>query len=141
MQDNDLSGVSLDEEPISAYFGLEVCPVVLNLPSDVDQETGEVIRENASFSIEEVFDKYAQSQVELKKLLDGIFYQHGRIRPHERILCWFPKYLEYFRDSYEKVVGNSDEDSGVLKLTEKLYLGIMAISCYKCDYLLNILEE
>jgi len=139
--DHEVSGVSLEEDPISAYFGLEVCPKVLNLPSDVDKDTGEVIREYDSFSIEDVFDKYAQSQVELKKLLDGIFYQHGRIRPHERILCWFPKYLEYYRDSYELVVGSSDEDSGVLKWTEKLYLGIMAISCYKCDYLLNILEE
>ena len=29
----------------------------------------------------------------------------------------------------------------MLKLNQKLYLGIMAVSCYKCDYLLNILEE
>jgi len=39
------------------------------------------------------------------------------------------------------VVGTSKDDSGVLKVTQKLYLGIMAVSCYKCDYLLNILEE
>ena len=39
------------------------------------------------------------------------------------------------------IIGKASEDSGVLKLTQKLYLGIMAVSCYRCEYLLNILEE
>jgi hypothetical protein len=29
----------------------------------------------------------------------------------------------------------------VLNIDQKLFLGIMAVSCYKCDYLLNLLEE
>ena len=114
---------------------------MLNLPCGVNAQTGEVIRKDAAFSIEEVFDQYAQQDVGLKKLLDGIFYEHGRIRPHERILFWFPKYLEFYINTYDKVVGSSLDDSGVLKVNQKLYLGIMAVSCYKCDYLLNILEE
>ena len=28
-----------------------------------------------------------------------------------------------------------------MSLEHKLYLAIMAVSCYQCDYLLNILEE
>lgn len=70
-----------------------------------------------------------------------MFYEHGRIRPHERILCWFPKYFEFFQKTYDVIIGKASEDSGVLKLTQKLYLGIMAVSCYRCEYLLNILEE
>jgi len=38
-------------------------------------------------------DSYIGEEVPLKSLLDDIFYTHGRVRPHERILCWFPKYL------------------------------------------------
>ena len=87
----------------------------MNLPSDVS-DSGEVIREQANFSIESVFDKYDNCDVELKKLLDSIFYEHGRIRPHERILCWFPKYLEFYSDTYDKVIGSSANDRGVLKL-------------------------
>ena len=82
----------------------------------MDPTTGEVIREDESFSIDEVFDQYDQSNVELKKLLDGIFYEHGRVRPHERLLCWFPKYLEFYRNTYDKVVGSSENDTGVLKV-------------------------
>ena len=113
---------------------------MLNPPSGVS-EAGQVIREKEDFSIEQVFDKYDNGDVELKKLLDGIFYEHGRIRPHERILCWFPKYLEFYSNTYDKVIGNSANDRGVLKLNQKLYLGIMAVSCYNCEYLLKILEE
>lgn len=32
-------------------------------------------------------------------------------------------------------------DEGSLDLHIKLYLGIMAVSCFNCDYMLNILEE
>lgn len=77
----------------------------------------------------------------LKSILDDLFFEHGRIRPHDRILCWFPKYLQYFAKTSDKVIGKSSEDSDVMRLDQKLYLAIMAVSCYHCDYLLNILEE
>jgi hypothetical protein len=32
-------------------------------------------------------------------------------------------------------------DNCILSLEVKLYIGIMAVSCYNCEYLLNILEE
>jgi hypothetical protein len=32
-------------------------------------------------------------------------------------------------------------DNCILSLEAKFYLGIMAVSCYNCEYLLNILEE
>ena len=69
---------------------------MLNLPSSVDLLSGDVIRRQKNFSIESVMDTYYGKEVPLKSLLDDIFYTHGRVRPHERVLCWFPKYLEYF---------------------------------------------
>ena len=43
--------MNLTEDPISEFFHLSDCPKVLNLPSDVT-DSGEVIREQANFSIE-----------------------------------------------------------------------------------------
>lgn len=85
---------------------------------------------------------YAREEVPLKAILDDLFYENGRIRPHERILCWFPKYIQYFAATQDLVIGRSSQTSqDVLSLEHKLYLAIMAVSCYQCDYLLNILEE
>ena len=42
---------------------------------------------------------------------------------------------------YDKVIGNSENDSDVMRRDQKLYLAIMAVSVYQCDYMLNILEE
>jgi hypothetical protein len=137
----DLIAVQLSEDPISSFFDLEMCPRVLNLPVDIDTQSGEILRKDPNFSLELVTDSYDMSEVALKELIDDLFYEHGRIRPHERIMCWFPKYLQYFIRSYKEIVVGSDDSKGVLKLEQKLYLGIMAVSCYKCDYLLNILEE
>lgn len=68
------------------------------------------------------------------------------MRPHERTLCWFPTYLQYFTETSERIMGSSsrscyEQESDVLSRDQKLYLAIMAVSCYQCDYLLNILEE
>ena len=42
---------------------------------------------------------------------------------------------------WERYVGKSSDDTDVMRLDQKLYLAIMAVSCYHCTYLLNILEE
>ncbi len=74
----------------------------------------------------------------MKSLLDKIFYRHGRVRPHERILCWFPKYYEFYNKTLDSLIWGNE---GSLDLVTKLYLGIMAVSCFNCQYLLNILQE
>jgi len=114
---------------------------VLNLPCSVDQSTGEVRREDSNFDVTQMYCKYARSNVPVKAILDDLFFEHGRIRPHERILCWFPKYFQLYTDTMNAVIGKSSEDSDVLRIDQKLYLAIMAVSCYRCDYLLKILEE
>lgn len=94
-----------------------------------------------NFDITQVYCLYGKCNVNVKAILDDLFFENGRIRPHERILCWFPKYLEYFTETTDAVMGKSSDDSDVLRMDQKLYLAIMAVSCYHCDYLLNILEE
>ena len=133
--------MTLQEDQFSTFFESSECPQILNLPSSVDPANGEVIRKSKDFSVESVTDDYFGDQVPLKSLLDDIFYTHGRVRPHERILCWFPKYLEYFLNTSNAMIGKSKADSTVLNIQDKLFLAIMAVSCYKCDYLLGILEE
>ena len=106
----------MTEDPISTYFGINEVPKVLNLPSAIDPVTEAVIRADKDFSVESVKDPYFGDEVKLKSLLDEIFYTHGRIRPHERILCWFPKYLEYFLDTSNALIGKSKADSGVFNI-------------------------
>lgn len=100
-----------------------------------------VIRQKQDFSIEKVSDPYFGEDVPLKSLLDDIFYTHGRVRPHERTLCWFPKYLEYFLNTTNEMIGRSKAECRTLNIELKLFLAIMAVSCYKSDYMLTILEE
>ena len=75
---------------------------MLNLPTEVN-EKGEVIREGKDLCIDSIYDEYDQSEVNLRSLLDRVFYTNGRIRPHERILCWFPKYLQLYLDALEEL--------------------------------------
>jgi hypothetical protein len=89
-------------------------------------------------NLEEVWDEYDKSKVNLKALLDRIFLTNGRLFHHERILCWFPKYLGLFYEAHDLTMNRQDD---ALPVTWKYYLSIMAVSCYECEYLLKILEE
>ena len=73
----------------------------------------------------------------LKALLDRIFLTNGRLFHHERILCWFPKYLELYEEAHDLTMNRQD----LLPVRWKYYISIMAVSCYECEYLLKILEE
>jgi PA26 p53-induced protein (sestrin) len=85
-------------------------------------------------NFEQVYDEYDKTNVNLKALLDKIFLTNGRLFHHERILCWFPRYLEQFYDAHDTIMNRQD----VLPLTWKYYISIMAVSCYECEYLLKI---
>ena len=65
---------------------------------------------------DEVLCDYSKEDVNLKPILDDLFFEHGRIRPHERILCWFPKYLHLYADTCNKIMGKSTDNSDVLRL-------------------------
>lgn len=136
-QEEDLSTTTLKQDPISVFFDIRDCPQILNTPIELNPLTGEILRQSKNLNLENVYDEYDQTFVPLKQLLDQVFYEHGRVRPHERIFCWFPKFFEYYLQTIESLMS----DNCILSLEAKFYLGVMAVSCYSCEYLLNILEE
>lgn len=89
------------------------------------------------FDLSTTVDEYDNSTINLQELLDRIFFTNGRLAHHERVLCWFPKYLQYFEETNDTLMIHED----VLPVTWKYYIAIMAISCYECEYLLKLLEE
>ncbi len=76
------------------------------------------------------FDEYAKESIDLQALLDKAFLTNGRLFHHDRILCWFPKYLQLTKQTNELLMENKD----VLPITWKYYIAIMAVSCYDCEY-------
>eukprot|EP00347_Sterkiella_histriomuscorum_P009846 403339651 len=140
-QDNSLCQISPNDDQISTFFEKAECPQILNIPVAVetDKETGEkmIIRKSHDFDLTSVYDDYDKSYVDLQDLLHRVFLTQGRLFHHERILCWFPRYLQYFEDTHAQMMNKQD----VLPITWKYYLSIMAVSCYDCEYLLKIQEE
>ena len=90
-----------------------------------------------NFDLSHVYDEYDKSEIDLEHLLKRIFLTNGRLPHHQRILCWFPRYLEHFVNFHETMMNQED----ILPITWKYYIAIMAVSCYECEYLLKILEE
>jgi hypothetical protein len=97
-----------------------------------------IVRRRNQINLEAVYDEYAKAEVNLKSLLDRIFLTNGRLFHHERILCWFPKYLDLFYEAHDRTMNRQDD---ALPVTWKYYLSIMAVSLYDCEYLLKNLEE
>ena len=75
--------------------------------------------------------------LDLESLLTEIFINNGRLLHHERLLCFFPEYLQL----QFKLINELMNMHTVLPVQYRYYLSIMAVSCYNCDYLLKILEE
>lgn len=96
-----------------------------------------IVKRKNECNLEKVYDEFSKSNINLKALLDRIFLTNGRLFHHERILCWFPKYLELYYEAHDLTMNRKD----LLPITWKYYISIMAVSCYECDYLLKILEE
>lgn len=98
-----------------------------------------VKRSNEEIDLENIFDEFDRSNVNMKALLDKIFFTNGRLFHYERLLCsWFPKYLEYFFEMHDQIMNRPDD---YIPTTWKYYLAIMAVSVYECEFLLKILEE
>lgn len=67
----------------------------------------------------------------MEALLEKGFFTNGRLFHHERILCWFPKYLQLSMQTTELLMETED----VLPITWKYYIAIMAVCCYECEYI------
>ena len=83
-------------------------------------------------------------------MLKSIFLIDGRIYKHYRLLCWYPTYLQFVYRSQLMLMDNNDlGEAEFMDQTENdiypkhvnYYLAIMAVSCYRCEYLLILLME
>lgn len=93
-----------------------------------------MIRKYENFDLTKIYDEYSKREVNIQALVDKMFLTNGRLFHHERMLTWFPSYLELFTETITTIM-NSDD---VLPITWKYYISIMAVSCYDCEYLLKI---
>lgn len=114
-----LSKVTPEEDEISTFFKLSESQAgIMNVPIAVESEPSHpdvklfvhssiqrpvVIRRN-QLDLETFCDEYAKTNVNLKALLDRIFLTNGRLFHHERILCWFPRYLELFYEAHDRTM-------------------------------------
>ena len=75
---------------------------------------------------------------EYRFLLGDIANFNGGKIPHlERILCCFPDYLSRYYQTKNCLM----TVPGALPLDWRFYIGIMAVSCYGCNYLFNHLSH
>jgi sestrin len=96
-----------------------------------------VRRSSSIFSLRSYFKDMQFPPLDLESLLTEIFINNGRLLHHERLLCFFPEYLQL----QFKLINELMNMHTVLPVQYRYYLSIMAVSCYNCDYLLKILEE
>ena len=83
-------------------------------------------------------------------LLSTLFTIDARLFKHYRLLQWFPSYMNLFYESQALMMDNneggndklnSDNENSIFPHYVNYYIAIMAVSCYKCEYLLHILQE
>lgn len=77
-----------------------------------------------------------------------IFLIDGRIYKHYRLLSWFPSYMHSMYRSQLLLMDNNEFgevefmnqfEIDIFPKYVNYYLAIMAVSCYQCEYLLQIL--
>jgi len=72
-----------------------------------------------------------------RKLLVTTFMRIGRLSHFYRVLSYFPSFMEKFQRTYNEIVRNTT----VLQKEWKFYIGIMAASQHKCQYLVSLLRN
>jgi len=115
------------------------------------QATFEVIKERDHLDLHKVVDEFSGNQeVDTQTILENIFLNDGRLYKHYRLLHCFPKYMEFFYHSQSLLMDNNEEgmdqlhnesENAIFPKYVNYYLAIMAVSCYKQEYLLYILQE
>ncbi|CAG8510193.1 15549_t:CDS:2 [Dentiscutata heterogama] len=74
----------------------------------------------------------------VRRLILETFSSVGRISHLHRILSYFPNFMEKYQASFCKIV---EDVSGPVKVDERLYIGIMAASQHKCQYLVSLFKH
>lgn len=109
---------------LSKYI-LQANPVVFQFISQIDHP------EELSKFIEIPLTKNKETYINLLYELFSINF--GKVPYLENMLLWFPDYLLKLHQVYQSIMFGE----GPLPIHWRFYLGIMAVSCYSCDYLLN----
>jgi hypothetical protein len=99
--------------------------------------------ENKACSPDVIFDDYEKQEVNLRGILEKLFLEYGRAF-HPNLLMTmnsfhFPLYLQHFTNAHSALGLTSSAD--IMSSQWKIYLAIMAVSCYECGYLQAFLEE
>lgn len=95
-------------------------------------EVKEIDREN----IENFKTAYPFDKENCKKIFEKVL-PSGKISNFEIFLIWFPDFYFNYKNTFDTIFYNKD---GYLPLTWKIYLGIMAASTIRSEYLLRKLE-
>lgn len=152
-QEVNVPGVSpYLQNDIKALDPMAEMPTIINMPLKIfrdSQHNWEVLRLRDSLNLSETKDEFAHDTiVDLYFIMYKIFLIDGRIYKHYRLLPWFPKYMEFFYRSQLLIMDNNDggeeelqnqSENDIFPKHLNYYLAIMAVSCYRCEYLLCIL--
>jgi len=57
LQNDPLSNVTITQDAFSTFFEMSECPHVINIPTGIDSQTGEVLRSDTEMQ-ENVYDSY-----------------------------------------------------------------------------------
>jgi len=97
----------------------------------------------------EAKDPYNQGEkVNIDEIIHNLFMIDSRLYKHYHILAWFPKYFRLYYETQVLIMdnnqgGNSDlhneSECSIFPPYINYYIAIMAVSCYRCEYLLYLL--
>jgi len=73
-----------------------------------------------------------------RKLMIDTFINIGRLSHFYRVLSYFPSFMEKYQLSYNSIVRHQ---SGPLHVRWRLYIGMMAASQHKCQYVVSKLTD
>jgi len=79
-----------------------------------------------------MIDRYS-----LSKEAAIVFEVQGRCFPHDYLFSHFPQFAKLQAEAVEMLMVS---DIGDLHIYEKVYIALMAVSCYECDYLYKTLK-
>ena len=91
--------------------------------------------------LDAVKDDYTNAEINVRALLEASFMLYGRSLHHLQLFTMntftFPEYMRKHMEAEERLGLTHSQD--LLPATWKLYIGIMAVSCYENSYLLVFL--
>ncbi|RHZ75815.1 hypothetical protein Glove_209g126 [Diversispora epigaea] len=73
----------------------------------------------------------------IRELMIKTFIRIGRLSHYYRVLSYFPRFMEKYQNSYSAIV----ESPGPLRRSDRYYIGIMAASQHKSQYLISKLKN